>query len=132
MLDILKRDDQPWQTVEGIEFRSLTVVAYKGKEGECWDHNEAVVYKGPFSSVRDDDGHEFARGERVAVCRKTMEMFSKAPYQQYFEIIKPRVAIPEGEAAPFQSGGKMLMRSPKETKGEDYRASTQGNSGSCC
>src|SRR3989440_6543234 len=30
-VQILKRDQQPWQTVEGIEFRSVTVEAFKGK-----------------------------------------------------------------------------------------------------
>ncbi len=39
---------------------SVTVTAWKGKEGECWDHNEAVIYRGPFHEVRDDDGHVFA------------------------------------------------------------------------
>src|SRR5438132_12753058 len=34
-MQILKRDDQPWRTVDGIEFRSMTVVAYKGKHGPC-------------------------------------------------------------------------------------------------
>src|SRR5437762_627721 len=29
-VQILKRDEQPWQTVEGIEFRSVTVEALKG------------------------------------------------------------------------------------------------------
>src|SRR5437588_9948130 len=28
---ILKRDEPPWQTVEGIEFRSVTIEAFKGK-----------------------------------------------------------------------------------------------------
>ena len=43
--------EQPWQTVEGIEFRSATVIAYKGKEGPCDDYNEAVIYRGPFTKV---------------------------------------------------------------------------------
>ena len=30
---VLKRDSQPWQTVEGIAFRSMTVVAHKGEPG---------------------------------------------------------------------------------------------------
>lgn len=30
-IEILSRDDDPWQTVEGIEFRSVTVRAWKGK-----------------------------------------------------------------------------------------------------
>ena len=42
-----KRDAEPWQTVDGIEFRSVTVTAYKGKEGPCLERNQAVIYKGP-------------------------------------------------------------------------------------
>ena len=30
---VLKRDSQPWRTVEGIAFRSMTVVAHKGEPG---------------------------------------------------------------------------------------------------
>ena len=30
---VLGRDEQPWQTVEGIAFRSMTVVAHKGEPG---------------------------------------------------------------------------------------------------
>ena len=30
---VLKRDEQPWRTVEGIAFRSMTVVAHKGEPG---------------------------------------------------------------------------------------------------
>ncbi len=30
---VLKRDEQPWRTVEGIAFRSMTVAAYKGEPG---------------------------------------------------------------------------------------------------
>lgn len=29
-IEVLKRDDDPWQTVEGIEFRSVTIQAWKG------------------------------------------------------------------------------------------------------
>ena len=34
-VEILKLDKDPWQTVKGIEFRSMTVCAYKGKDGPC-------------------------------------------------------------------------------------------------
>ena len=30
---VLKRDEQPWRTVEGIAFRSMTVAAHKGEPG---------------------------------------------------------------------------------------------------
>ena len=56
-IQILKRDAAPWRTVEGIEFRSLTLEAFKGKQGPCFERNQAVVYKGPFKEVLDDDNH---------------------------------------------------------------------------
>ena len=30
---VLRRDEQPWRTVEGIAFRSMTLVAHKGEPG---------------------------------------------------------------------------------------------------
>ncbi|HUG17831.1 MAG TPA: methyltransferase domain-containing protein, partial [Planctomycetaceae bacterium] len=56
-MTIVNRQTEPWQVVEGIEFRSITVLAWKGKQGPCLERNQAVVYKGPFKSVEDDDGH---------------------------------------------------------------------------
>ena len=34
-IEIVKRDAEPWKTVRGIEFRSLTVRAFKGEQGSC-------------------------------------------------------------------------------------------------
>ena len=66
-IEIAERNETPWRTVEGIEFRSLTVTAHKGKEGPCLDCGQAVVYLGPWKRVIDDDGHvlAFGRGEAV-------------------------------------------------------------------
>ena len=33
------------------------VEAFKGKEGPCLERNQAVIYKGPFKEVLDDDDH---------------------------------------------------------------------------
>ena len=92
-VQLLKRDEKPWQTVQGIEFRSVTVEAFKGKDGECWDHLEAVTYKGPFKSVEDDDGHVYRRGQASAVCRKTFEILNRPPYQEHFFPIHPHNAV---------------------------------------
>ena len=133
-LEIAKRDDQPWRTVDGIEFRSVTVVGYKGKEGECWDHHEALVYRGPFKEVVDDDGHKFRRGQRVAVCRKTFDIFSREPYAASFERVEPLTAVTQPR--PFPCTGGMLVRDSRQTKGEDYAATTSGadccEPGQCC
>ena len=79
-IEILKRDAQPWRTVEGIEFRSITVRAMKGKQGPCWDCNQAVIYRGPWRKVEDDDGHILVRGQPLAVCEKTFRLYTAEPY----------------------------------------------------
>jgi len=67
---------EAYQTVEGIEFRAVTVTAYKGKEGPCIERNQAVIYRGPWKQVIDDDGHTLPRGVRIAVCDKTFKLYS--------------------------------------------------------
>jgi SAM-dependent methyltransferase len=75
-VEILERGAEPWRSVQGIEFRSLTARAWKGKQGPCWDRNQAVIYRGPWSEVRDDDGHVLRRGVPMAVCEKTWRLVS--------------------------------------------------------
>ena len=128
---ILKRDEAPWQTVEGIEFRSLTVEAFKGKQGPCLERNQAVVYLGPFKSVTDDDGHTLHRGERMAVCDKTFRIYTdpNGPYAGQFAAIEPREAVPLESAGGFNCKAE-TRRSPRETKGLEYRSTT--DAGACC
>jgi arsenite methyltransferase len=132
---ILKFDAQPWRVVEGIEFRSMTLEAIKGKQGPCFERNQAVMYKGPFKEVLDDDGHRMERGLRYAVCDKTYNLYKKAPYSDCFEFIDPLVDIPLDQAKPFDCS-RTSLRHPKETKGQDYKATTEASQccdgGGCC
>ena len=122
-IQIVKRQRDPWQTVAGIEFRSVTVVAYKGKQGPCYERNQAVVYRGPFKSVEDDDGHRFERGQRMAVCDKTFQLLQRDPYAEMFEAIEPRQQVPLQEAQPFDCR-RSARRPARVTKGQDYIATT--------
>jgi len=70
-IEILSRADAPWRVVDGIEFRPMTVRAHKGRNGPCLERHQAVIYRGPWKQVRDDDGHVLHRGRRMAVCDKT-------------------------------------------------------------
>lgn len=135
-IKILKRDAQPWRTVQGIEFRSMTVEAFKGKQGDCFERNQAVIYRGPFKEVLDDDNHRMQRGQRYAVCDKTYNLYKKAPYREFFELVDPLVDVPLAEARPFDCS-RTALRHPKETKGQDYDVTTEANyrccdGGSCC
>jgi ubiquinone/menaquinone biosynthesis C-methylase UbiE len=137
-IEILKRDTAPWQTVEGIEFRSVTIQAWKGKQGPCFERNQAVIYKGPFRKILDDDGHAMERGKRYAVCDKTYNLYQKAPYRDSFEFVEPIKDIPLSDAKPYDCSGTR-ERHPRETKGLDFKLTTEastcrdgGDGGSCC
>ncbi len=129
-IQIERRQSEPWRTVEGIEFHSVTVLAYKGKQGPCLERNQAVIYRGPFKKVEDDDGHVYFRGERMAVCDKTFRLLQQPPYEGLFERVEPREAVPLDEARSFDCH-RSARRHPQETKGEAYRATSDSN-GSCC
>jgi SAM-dependent methyltransferase len=135
-IELVKRDATPWRVVEGIEFRSVTVVARKGKQGPCLERNQAVIYRGPFRAVEDDDGHRYPRGERIAVCDKTFRLLGLAPYAGLFEPVGPREDVPLDEAQAFDCR-RSTRRHPRETKGIAYRNTTDasaccGPNGSCC
>ena len=136
-IEILSRDETPWQTVAGIEFRALTVRAFKGKEGPCLERRQAAIYKGPWRSVTDDDGHTLFRGERMSVCDKTFHIYASAPYADAVERVEPYETIPLAEAPPFDCR-KDATRHARETKGLDYDVTETtsapycGPDGNCC
>ena len=127
---VLSRQDEPWQTVDGIEFRSVTVEAFKGKEGPCWERHQAVIYRGPFKEVLDDDGHLMERGKRYAVCDKTYQIYRREPYREHFDFVEPREDVPLEDAQPFDCS-RTALRHPRETKGRDYDATLEGVD-ACC
>lgn len=135
-IHIVKRDDTPWRTVRGLEFRSLTIEAWKGKQGPCFERNQAVIYKGPFKEVMDDDNHLLVRGQRQAVCDKTFQLYKKAPYRDYFEFVEPHTPVAEVDQQTFDCS-RPTIRHPRETKGQNYDVTTAagaccGSDGGCC
>ena len=121
-----KWDAEPWQVVEGIEFRSVTVTAVKGSGEECLDKGQAVIYRGPFKTVFDDEGHEFPRGARMAVCERTFRYLTEGPHKKDFIGITP---AREQDAVTWcaPAGTK---RPASETKGGLHKQA--GKKTSCC
>src|SRR5216683_2103886 len=120
----------------GIQILTRDIDPFKGKQGACFERNQAVIYRGPFKEVLDDDDHRMERGKRYAVCDKTYNLYKKAPYQEFFEIVDPIVNVPLADAKPFDCS-RTSLRHPKETKGQDYDVTTEANNkccdgGSCC
>ena len=127
---------EAYQTVEGIEFRAVTVTAYKGKEGPCIERNHAVIYRGPWKQVVDDDGHALERGARTAVCDKTFKLYAQPPYSGQFILIPPRKEVPLENAGVFDCS-RDHKRHPRETKGIEYNVtkisgSVCGPDSNCC
>jgi arsenite methyltransferase len=120
---------EAYQTVEGIEFRAITVTAYKGKDGPCIERNQAVIYRGPWKQVVDDDGHTLERGARMAVCDKTFKLYSQAPYAGQFILVPPREEVALASAGSYDCS-RDHKRHPRETKGMEYNVTKM--SGSVC
>ncbi len=135
-IEIVKRDEKPWRVVEGIEFRSVTITAYKGKQGACFERNQAVIYKGPWKKVIDDDGHILERGARMAVCDKTFQIYSKEPYASQMILVEPIENINLEDATEFDCK-RTAKRHPRETKGLEYNLTDLtgemcGDGSDCC
>lgn len=132
-VEVLSRSREPWQVVDGIEFRSMTVRAYKGRGGPCVERKQAVIYRGPWKQVRDEEGHVLVRGQRMAVCDRTYGVMTDpaGPYAGQVIGVPPVHEVPEGEAGVFDCRGA-VVRHPRETKGEGYRVTRLQEAGGCC
>ena len=132
-VEIVARHEKPWQVVEGIEFRSVMIRAFKGKEGPCIERNQAVIYQGPWKSVRDDDGHTLHRGKRMAVCDKTFQILtnSAGPYAGNVLAVPPISEVPSDAAVAFDCKGS-AFRDPRQTKGLEYRDTRLASGSACC
>lgn len=129
-VQILERAAEPWRVVEGIEFRSVTVAAYKWA-GETLEKNQAVIYRGPFAQVEDERGNVYPRGVRIALSSRTFEALQREPYVGMFDFVEPHTPVAEPE--PFDCG-RPERRHPRESKGADFSL-TQADTpaaGGCC
>ncbi len=123
-----KWDGEPWQVVEGIEFRSATLLATKPSREACLDYGHAVIYRGPFSEVHDDDNHVFYRGERMAVCERTYKFLTEGPYADHFIGIPPAV---KKEPVPYCAPAG-TRRPISESKGAAHNTACCAEGSGCC
>ncbi len=119
---------QPWQVIDRIEFRSVTLTAVKGESKECLDYGQAVIYRGPFAEVRDEEGHIYPRGERIAVCARTYRLLTEGPGQDAFIGIPPAVL---GDPKPW-CAPPGTRRDPAVTKGAGHDTSGCTAGAGCC
>ena len=89
-----KWEAEPWQLVEGLEFRSVTITAVKPQDMPCIDKGHAVIYRGPYLKTYDDEGHVYLRGQRMAVCERSYQLLTGATYGEDFIGISPAEELP--------------------------------------
>lgn len=88
-LEIAELGATPWQVVQGIEFRSMTVIAHKPAETNQDESEQTaiVIYRGPFAAVMDDNNREYARGRRVEVDADTLHSLQSGPLASHLAFI---------------------------------------------
>jgi len=84
-IEILTRQAEPWQVVENIEFRSVTIRAWKPLDLEKSDQAHEVIYNGPWVAVIDDTGTELVRGERTPLTDSQRSQLALPPYRSQLE-----------------------------------------------
>lgn len=128
-------DSVPWQVVDGIEFRSATAIATKPNNEDDYDGGHAVLYKGPYAQIQDDQGAVYPRGERIAVSRRRYQALVIDSDADDFIGFEPAEPVNNG---PFNlpDGSR---RPASETKGGKHTIGNAsagdknpGDSGGCC
>lgn len=122
-----KWENKPWQVVEDIEFRSVTITAVKPTGSECIDKGHAVIYKGPYSKIYDDEGHIYYRGQRMAVCKRSYTLLTNGTYANDFIGITP---AEEHKGTPWCCATGAI-RSVAETKSGAHKDNADSTS-ACC
>ena len=121
-----KWENQPWQVVEGLEFRSVTITAIKPQHEASLDIGHAVIYRGPYAEVSDDEGYIYPRGQRIAVSNRSFSLLTSETYKDDFIGISPT----EEKPASAWSSAPGTLRPVVETKNAQHQDKT--NQESCC
>lgn len=74
--------------VAGVELREMRLIGHRPADANAAPRH-AVLYKGPFEQVEDDDGALYRRGERVEVTERTRQMLQCGPAAAQFLFFPP-------------------------------------------
>ena len=96
---VLEYGVSPWQMVEGIEFRSVTVEATRAMADEASAEVRQLIYRGPFLEVVDDAGRRMRRGERHPVSAADTRALADGPYAGHFIVVESEAGDAALEAA---------------------------------
>ena len=100
-VEVLERGQEPWQTVEDIEFRSVTISAFKPfDEAEDADTGrDAVDLPRSFRPSRRRRRMVFDRGEVAYVSSATAKLFAEGPWPTCTFVVPRRPGLPGATTA---------------------------------
>ena len=88
-IEVVARQAEPWQVVEGIAFRSVTVRAYRAAaEADSPHEGHHAVYNGPWAFAMDEAGLQLSRGEAVPVTAAQSRRLGRPPYADCVTLLK--------------------------------------------
>jgi len=122
-----KWDEEPWQVVEGIEFRSVTVMATRPKI-DTNDKGHTVIYRGPFAELKDDNSITYPRGSRIAVDGNTFQNLLDGMAKDSFIFIEPLADSGNNDVSPLAAS---RLRSAAQNKGLSHITGGKKKN-SCC
>lgn len=103
-VEILARQTEPWTVVAGIEFRSLTIRAWKPAEITSQE-KRTVIYHGPWAAVMDEQGEMLDRGVPTELSAETVARWQSVPALRSDITIIGDVAANEKSLLPVVSTG---------------------------
>jgi len=103
---VLKREDRPWETVADVQFRSVTVEAFKPVSLPRLDGSLAALYRGPFETATLDTGGVLRRGQFVGLCQADLAAVLTGAYRDQV-VLRDSVAVvalPDGSGCDVTPG----------------------------
>jgi len=86
-VECLRYSHAPVYRFAGVEMRELLLGARKRGASEESAERHAVLYKGPFRALTDDDGIVYPRGEHVFVATATYEALRRSGLAELFVFV---------------------------------------------
>lgn len=80
-LQITRFSDKPWFTIDGVELREVKLLANAPNDAPG---SRRVLYKGPFTSAKDDLGNIFERGKRTEISHGAWNQLRHSAAAEHF------------------------------------------------
>jgi arsenite methyltransferase len=125
---ILKREPKEWETVQDVEFRSVTVVAYKPTTAAPVTGHAAALYRGPFATAVTDTGVRLPRGHIVPVGPDDLRTLATGAYSDHIVVLE----ADSGPGDPHMTSSSPAVAEQPAVSAGSVRYRTVTDPAACC